>query len=133
MRLKPRTFLFDEEENRLHRIPYARFERVLRGKQPLTLFRGKSMLAIMAYVQHDEVGEDHLCLIEYMKVSIDANGVHSEEERLRRFTDAARSLDLNGDWIELNQFHAQEKYGWKPPHDIAARLEKMVRSGAKHE
>ena len=59
MKRGPRYFFVDEDEG-LHKIPFAKYERIFTRAQPVLLFAGRSVRFIEAHVKVDEFGIEHL-------------------------------------------------------------------------
>jgi hypothetical protein len=49
-------FFFVGEDDSLHRIPVARYERIFNRAQPITLYAGKSLRFVEAVVERDDDG-----------------------------------------------------------------------------
>src|SRR5262249_48755890 len=95
-------FVVDEEEN-LHRIPAAKYQRIFERTQPITLFAGQSIRFIEACVQEYEAGVQSLMHAWFTLRDFNAQGLWDEEHKEKTLEAAVATVAHmnNPDWREF--------------------------------
>lgn len=110
-----RSYWIDENEQ-LHRIPYARYTRIYNRTEAIKFFAGKSIRFILAFVEVDEQGQKQLISADFSLKHFDGAGLWREDQKEAEFRSGAKVLDVFGqkDWEELYQAEYIEPHRWKP-------------------
>jgi hypothetical protein len=114
MKQRLRYFFVDEEEV-IHKIRFAKYERIFRRAQPIMLFVGRSVRFIEAHVEVDE-------------------GLWDKKEKQKSLIGAMEMLSHVGDadWAEFYKPEHLDPFTWKPTPDLIERLKEAVRNKKKH-
>lgn len=133
MKRRPLYFFVDEDEG-LHKIPFAKYERIFRRTQPVTLFAGRFVRFIEAHVEVDEFGIEHLDHAAFMRHGFDAEGLWDKKEKEKSMVGAREMLSHfgNADWREFYKAEHLDPFTWKPTADLIERLREAVRGKQKH-
>jgi hypothetical protein len=133
MKQRLRYFFVDEEEV-IHKIPFAKYERIFRRAQPIMLFAGRSVRFIEAHVEVDEGGVEHLVNAFFRRHDFDAEGLWDKKEKQKSMIGAMEMLSHVGDadWAEFYKAEHLDPFTWKPTPDLIERLKEAVRDKKKH-
>jgi hypothetical protein len=134
MALNPRVFHVDEDDG-IHRVPWARFWRIYNRQEAVQLFAGKSIRFIEAITTADEHGLERILRASYQKVNFDKDGLWDTGQKRDELWEAMhQALGGSGksDWSELYRLEDLKPFRWKPTRDVIERLSEIVRLKKKH-
>jgi hypothetical protein len=132
MKRTARTFIVDEDD-RLHSIPYARFERINGRKQRIHLYASRCIRVIFAVVEIDEKGAESLLHADFMLWVFDETGLLCEDHVNASLQNGVKLLCQNADWKEVHRIEYAERFCWKPSGELLSRLRRMIRDKRKRE
>ena len=91
-----------DEEEVIHKIPFAKYERIFRRAQPIMLFAGRSVRFIEAHVDVDEDGVEHIVNVFFRRHGFDAEGLWDKNEKPKSMIGVVETLSHIGDadWVE---------------------------------
>jgi hypothetical protein len=133
--LKRKTiYFFMDEEEKLHRIPAAKYQRIFERTQPITLFAGQSIRFIEAYVQEYEAGVQSLIHAWFTLRDFDAQGLWDEEHKEKALEAAVAIIAHmdNPDWREFFNAEPVDPFRWKSTPALIERLRKAIKTKRKH-
>lgn len=133
MKRKIRSYWVDEDE-RVHRFPWAQYERICHGTATVRLFMGKTIRFIEAIVEVKERGEEELLTPYYIKRDFDSDGKLCKDQKMKELKGTAEMLSVFGqpEWEEFCQLEYQEPFRWKPTKELEDQLREVVRTKKKH-
>lgn len=133
MKQRLRYFFVDEEEE-IHKVPFAKYERIFRRAQPIMLFAGRSIRFIEAHVEVDESGGEHLVNAFFRRHDFDAEGLWDKKEKHKSMIGAMEMLSHveDADWTEFYKVEHLDPFTWKPTANLIVRLREAVREKKKH-
>lgn len=133
MKQRMRYFFVDEDEV-IHKIPFAKYERIFRRAQPIMLFAGRSVRFIEAHVEVDEGGVEHLSNAFFRRHGFDEQGLWDKREKQKSMLGAMEMLSLRGDadWTEFYRSEHLDPFTWKPTPELIERLKAAVRDRKIH-
>ena len=132
MKRKVCTFIVDEDDG-LHRIPYARFERIHGRRQAIHLFAGKCIRSILVIVETDEHGVQTRIYADFVKWEFDESGFLSAEYKRASLHDGVDLLSQERDWQGLHSTEYAERFHWKPSKELLSRLHRMILDKRKRD
>jgi hypothetical protein len=133
MNRRTRYFFVDEDEV-LHKVPIAKYERIFRRVQPILLFAGRSVRFIEAHVEMDEFGVEHLVNASFIRHGFDEEGFWNKKEKEKSMVGAMEMLSHfgNPDWTEFYKVEHLDPFTWKPTPELIERLKEALRDKKKH-
>ena len=120
---KSRIFFVDDDEQ-LHRIPQARYQRILDRTEAVYLYAGKTIRFIHVVV---EVGISHQPKVvtkEFGRYSFDATGLLARDRKMKQLLGAAKVLEVSqeSDWADPYRCEYIEPHCWEPSKAILEQL-----------
>jgi hypothetical protein len=135
LKLKSLWFFVDEDE-RIHKIPVAKYNRIFDRTQPIALFAGQSIRFINARIEVDDIGEEHLWSPAFTRHKFDGHGLWEEQDKEKHLEGALKmvSVSLSGGDPDWEAFYKTEypDYHWKPTPELMDRLKEVIRTNKKH-
>jgi hypothetical protein len=135
LKLKSLWFFVDEDE-RIHKIPVAKYNRIFDRTQPIALFAGQSIRFINARIEVDDIGEEHLWSPAFTRHKFDGHGLWEEQDKEKHLEGALEmvSVSLSGGDPDWEAFYKTEHpdYHWKPTSELMDRLKEAIRTNKKH-
>jgi hypothetical protein len=128
-------FFFVGEDDSLHRIPVARYERIFNRAQPIRLYAGKSLRFVEAVVQRDDNGNEELVNASFLRHQFDERGLwdtNEKDERMRGAVEAVSAVGKDAYMDELSRIEHIDPYRWKPTADLVERLFAAIRTKNRH-
>jgi hypothetical protein len=128
-------YFFVGEDEALHRIPLARYQRIFNRAQPITLYAGKSLRFIEAIVERAEDGTEELVNACFLRHQFDGQGLWdaNEKDRSMRGAMEAVSAVAKGAYMEeISRTEHIDPFRWKPTAELVARLLHAIRTNKKH-
>jgi hypothetical protein len=136
LKLKSLWFFVDEDE-RIHKVPVAKYNRIFDRTQPIALFAGQSIRFINARIEVDDAGEEHLWSPACTRHKFDEQGLWDEQDKEKHLEGALEmvSVSLSGgdpDWEAFYKTEHPDPYHWKPTPELMVRLKEAIRTNKNH-
>ena len=136
MKLKSLWFFVDEDE-RIHKIPAAKYNRIFDRTQSITLFAGQSIRFINARIEVDDLGEDHLWSPTCTRHTFDEHGLWDEQDKEKHLEGVLQmvSVSLSGgdpDWEAFYKSEHPDPFHWNPTAELLVRLKEAIRTNKNH-
>ena len=114
-----------DDDDRLHRFPFARFEQIYQGTKSIQLFARQLIRFIHAVIEKCEDLPPKVIHCSFVLFRFDASGYLDQQDKDTQMFDAARMLEVHegSDWQELYQMEYTESHRWKPKESVLAQLE----------
>ena len=118
-----RIFLVDDDEQ-LHRIPQARYQRIFDRTEAVYLYAGKTIRFIHVVVEVGDSQQPKVVAKGFGLYSFDAAGLLDQEKKTKQLLGAAKVLEVSeeSDWAEPYRFEYIEPHCWEPNQAILERL-----------
>lgn len=131
MRYLVRRYVVDEDDN-LHRIPLARYRRILDGQEAVYLYAGREIRFVEAMVTRVKVvdGEEVSSFAYFPLVYFDAAGRVDPDQRLKELKLVRDLLAVEGqkEWEELYRAERDAHFRWQPSAKVQAQLQAIAQA-----
>jgi hypothetical protein len=132
---KIRYFFVDENES-LHRIPLARYQRIFDRVQPIILYAGNLLRFIEAIVHRDEEGNETLVGACFLRHQFDEYGFWDEDDKELCVRGAMAAAWAGGTGTlymqEIYRAEDIEPFRWNPAGELMDRLKEAIQTKKKH-